>query len=578
MKQWNRIASLSLVLLLLVLQLGPVCLAANDPITTTPTGYARAEDVEYVIVSGTVVNWGARGETCTFLTTYAENYYTDTYSWDALSQKDGGTGTSDAPSSALFQALQAIMQAKHTKLQGYQDTRPYYQYTDCVGNDYSLISSFYSGKTVAGKWTGSTYNREHIWPKSKCLFNNKTNDSADIMMLRATISSENSTRGNSAYGEGGGYFDPGASVRGDCARMVLYGYVRWGNTGKMWGSSGVIENLDILLKWMAEDPVDTWEMGRNDSVQSITGVRNVFVDYPEFAWLLFGEEIPADLVTPSGSKTDAPCTHESTEIRNETAPACSADGYTGDSYCTVCGELVSYGEVIPATGQHNLSEWITAPGGGSESRWCSDCDYEETRELPDCPHANTEFTGEKAPTCTEDGHTGNTLCKDCGCFTVVGEPIPATGHLNREIRNQKPATATEEGYTGDTYCTDCGEKLASGSSIPATEAPCSHPYFVSRNEQPASCLDGGYSGDIVCGNCNTVLEHGSETPPRGHDFGDWASTEDGASRTCKACGHQEHQNTTKPKPIWPVVICCAVVTILVGGGVCAVVIIKKKKK
>ena len=38
---------------------------------------------------------------------------------------------------------------------------------------------------------------------------------------------------------------------------------------------------DDLLRWIEEDPVDTWELGRNDSVEAITGTRNVFVDYPE---------------------------------------------------------------------------------------------------------------------------------------------------------------------------------------------------------------------------------------------------------------------------------------------------------
>ena len=319
-------------------------------ISTTATGYTCAEDVEYLIVSGTVVNWGARGEEATFLTTYAENYYTDSYTWDTLSALQGGTGTSDAYTSELYEALQKLMKQSHTNQQGYQATRPYYQYTDCSNNDYSLISSFYSGATVNSTWDGQTYNREHIWPKSKCINTSKAEDSADIMMLRATITSENSSRGNAAYGESSGYFDPGASVRGDCARMILYGYVRWGNTGKMWGTEGVMESLDILLKWMEEDPVDTWEMGRNDSVESITGVRNVFVDYPEYAWLLFGQEIPSDMVTPSGNASGESHTHSYTAVLTD--PSCTADGYT--TYTCLCGE--SYvGNVTAALGHKDLS-------------------------------------------------------------------------------------------------------------------------------------------------------------------------------------------------------------------------------
>lgn len=38
-------------------------------------------------------------------------------------------------------------------------------------------------------------------------------------------------------------------------------------------------------------------------------------------------------------------------------------------------------------------------------------------------------------------------------------------HKNTEIINKKDATCSVEGYTGDTYCKDCGEKLATGTTI-----------------------------------------------------------------------------------------------------------------
>ncbi len=42
-----------------------------------------------------------------------------------------------------------------------------------------------------------------------------------------------------------------------------------------------------------------------------------------------------------------PCPHEKTETRGAVEPTCDKEGYTGDKYCTVCGELVEKGEVIP---------------------------------------------------------------------------------------------------------------------------------------------------------------------------------------------------------------------------------------
>ena len=69
----------------------------------------------------------------------------------------------------------------------------------------------------------------------------------------------------------------------------------------IFGVDGVIESISVLLEWIEADPVDTWELGRNDAVQSITGTRNVFVDYPEYAWLLFGYAVPNEMQTPSNN-------------------------------------------------------------------------------------------------------------------------------------------------------------------------------------------------------------------------------------------------------------------------------------
>ncbi len=267
-------------------------------IVTTATGYTSASDVEYVKTGNYIHNWGARGEDATFLTTKAASYYTTDISYTALSTNKGGTGKNDAPSSALYSSLQSMMKSKHTTETSYSATRDMYKYTDCVLSDSSKLSCFYSGKMVDSDWDGGkTYNREHTWPNSKGL---EGNDENDIMMLRPEQPNVNSGRGNTAYGLSSNYFDPGESVHGDVARIMLYTYVRWGNTKYAWGTDGVMESVEVLLKWMQEDPVDTWELGRNDAVQSITGVRNVFIDYPEYAFLLFGKKVPTTMQTPSG--------------------------------------------------------------------------------------------------------------------------------------------------------------------------------------------------------------------------------------------------------------------------------------
>ncbi len=439
-------------------------------ITTTPTGYTKASDVQYKTVGSYIANWGARGEDGTFLSSKATSFYTGSYVYDTLSEKSGGSSQSNAPQSALYSSLKTLMTNKHSHKTSYDETKGQYRYTDCLRNDYSTISSFYSGKSLTGTWDGAaTWNREHTWPKSK-----ETNGNAktDIMMLRPTWVQENSSRGNTAYGESGSYYDPGESTRGDCARIVLYVYVRWGNTSKMWGTSGVMENMNVLLRWMEEDPVDTWEMGRNDAVQAITGTRNVFVDYPEYAWLLFGKSIPTDMPTPSGENSDETTTPpvDSTEppVDSTEPPVDSTEPPVDSTEPPVDSTEPPVDSTEPpvdsteSTCQHVFSEWMivikpTETTEGLRARYCEKCLMDQSESLPKitqsgdssgdqsedssgCQHVFSEWFVIKEATETEDGLRAR-YCEKCmmdqsevipknsatdgetGCAGVVGAPL-----------------------------------------------------------------------------------------------------------------------------------------------------------
>ena len=104
-----------------------------------------------------------------------------------------------------------------------------------------------------------------------------------------------------------GVFECKDDVKGDVARILLYVYCRWEQPNlysdidiqalpvcdaddKVNNGLRVISDLDTLLEWIEDDPVDTWEMRRNDLVEEVQGNRNVFIDYPELAWQLFGME------------------------------------------------------------------------------------------------------------------------------------------------------------------------------------------------------------------------------------------------------------------------------------------------
>ena len=56
---------------------------------------------------------------------------------------------------------------------------------------------------------------------------------------------------------------------------------------------------------------------------------------------------------------EIPTTEHETEIRNAREATETEDGYTGDIYCKVCGQLLQEGEVIPATGHKCPSQAFT---------------------------------------------------------------------------------------------------------------------------------------------------------------------------------------------------------------------------
>ena len=113
MKAFTRISLvIALVLAMLIPTYAQPVFAAK--ITTTPSGYTCAEDVVYKKTGKYVHNWGARGETSTFLSTYALDFYSASESYATLSQIAGGTSQSNAPSSALYKSLQSVMKSHHT--------------------------------------------------------------------------------------------------------------------------------------------------------------------------------------------------------------------------------------------------------------------------------------------------------------------------------------------------------------------------------------------------------------------------------------------------------------------------------
>ena len=548
----KRVLALVLVLCTVVTLLAGLTVTAS---AAEPTG---ASQVNYRKSGKYVYNWGKRDTTATFLTTYAQSYYTGSYSYATLSSKSGSTstGAADIYSSALGTALHNMLVSKQTYTTSYNGTRDLYCYTDCEQNA-DKISSYYSGTLIGPKWDGGkTWNREHTWPNSKGL---DGSDENDIMMLRPTSVSENSGRGNNAYGTGSGYYDPnkfGENLRGDVARLMLQHLMRWGNTSKFYGSGGVIENRALLLQWLEEDPVDTWEMGRNDAVQAITGVRNVFVDYPELAFKLLGVEVPANYPTPlNGGKTvsfklTAVSDDESRGTVSVSGMTITAAPKTG---CKV-------DDANPYTVTPTGAATVTRNGNVfTVSGMKSDCtvkiNFAQKQAATVVFHApsGTSFSGVSAagtvstyvgdsitlPSVT--GKPNGTDYTFCGWATAaVGETTTAPSL--RAASSSYTVTGSLINFYAVFSLTKDGKTYYNSEPKPAVT--CAHEHTEPQHKD-ATCTEGGYDR-TVCKDCGMELS-GTTIPATGHSFKEGVCTVCGApdpdyKPTCK---HEHTKNETQ---------------------------------
>ena len=127
-----------------------------------------------------------------------------------------------------------------------------------------------------------------------------------------------------------------------------------------------------------------------------------------------------------------------------------------------------------------------------------------------CSHENTEIRNAKDATCTEDGYSGDTYCKDCGEKIGTGTAIPAKGHT--EVIDPAVApTCTEPGKTAGKHCSVCNEVLVAQTVIPAT----GHTVVVDPAVEP-TCTEPGKTEGKHCSVCNKVLVEQTEVPAKGH--------------------------------------------------------------
>ena len=280
---------------------------------------------------------------------------------------------------------------------------------------------------------------------------------------------------------------------------------------------------------------------------------------------------------PTAKKAHTP------ELRKQKEATCKSEGYTGDTYCSVCGKLLESGQKI-AKKEHTPGEWeITQPTckkyglkrrdctvcgesldlevlekldhawdrgvitkeateteEGVKTYTCKTCGETKTESIPMISHHWDQGTVSKEATCTEDGEK-TYHCTDADCNKTWVETIPATGHQHTEVCNKKEATCEEDGYSGDTYCKDCGQLISKGTVIKTT----GHSWDDGKVSEEATCKKAGIK-TYTCKNCGETKT--VAIPKKEHSFDEGkiqkkaTCTEDGLKiYTCTACGETKEE-------------------------------------
>ena len=248
---------------------------------------------------------------------------------------------------------------------------------------------------------------------------------------------------------------------------------------------------------------------------------------------------------------DETCLHNGeTEVRDAVTGNCHVDGYTGDTYCTICGDKIATGtntgkDMTKHDGATEVRDAVTGnchTDGYTGDTWCLGCNTKiasgtNTGKDMTKHDGATEIRGAVTANCHVEGYTGDTWCLGCNTKIATGTNTgkDASKHDGgTEVRNAKAATCKTDGYTGDTYCKGCNNKIASGSTISKDTIAHTRGPIVKENVVNATTEHGGSYDEVVrCTVCNKVLSSTHKTTDK------LPSQPQSNPNACKWCG-KEH--------------------------------------
>lgn len=246
------------------------------------------------------------------------------------------------------------------------------------------------------------------------------------------------------------------------------------------------------------------------------------------------------------------------------------DGYTGDTKCLGCGEIIAKGETIP-WGTHVWSDWkhdaykhwkeCTVKGCTEKNKedahqpldgtpncvssaTCQVCGY-EVAPTNSKIHTKIVKVEAKAATCTENGNIEHYKCTGCG--KLFSDEAGATGIAAKDVVipaahkrtpvAEKPSTCRVNGTGAYDKCDVCGKMFDKDTNKEITAVPVLELAAHTWDDVWHANSTGHYHECTVCGIAGDVTAH---TPG--------AEATETTAQTCTICGyiikpatsHKEH--------------------------------------
>ena len=141
--------------------------------------------------------------------------------------------------------------------------------------------------------------------------------------------------------------------------------------------------------------------------------------------------------------------------------------------------------------------------------------YALWEKIDTCEHEWVDTGTIEKATCSQEG-SGTRYCSKCGKTEVVTLPKNPDSHFQTQVINKKAATTTEEGYTGDTVCKACGKVIKAGEIIPKKSTSSNDP---SASKAPASTKQPAGSGTTTTKNPAASNTPAATKKPSGSNTG-----------------------------------------------------------